>query len=625
MAESQKKYIPKLSGGINRYDRADAIADKEFVNLKNFRYSEGSLVMSTGYEHLTAPLSTGLVSDVEEYTRLNYEFDISDGTSKLVLVTNYALYLFDGVSSWDQQSVTNAATASQAFTAATSDIITSATHGLLTDDLIKCTTSDTLPAGLANDVIYYVKKIDANTFTLALSSGGADVDITDTGTGTHTWHPCLNGDNARAVKADTWTPSDAMVFTNGVDPLWVYIDDGPGYAVRPVAGLLSSDSIAGLVATAVATCRDVLVWNTRLWLFYVTEGTDPLPQKIRWSSIADFEEYDNTGALDGGYDRLADKDDEILCAYRLSKDIIIYRTESVVKGQWIGSATRTVRFDEVISDEGALGPNAVAVTKDFHMFFGKYNIYKYKGGTSAEEIGTKIRDMVYGAGGILDLDKRTDITAVSLSTLREIWTSILVALSFDSNGLATAYKSTVLIYNITEDSWTLREFNDADGDTRVVHMAEARLPSSLTWDTVTSTWQEAGTLRWNSQVFATDFPGILICSKHDVYNFNHIIAQDEGVDIPFEIVTKDFTADSGFIRFNFLELQHSGNGATVSYSIDYGSSYTTLDTLTASAGIRREKVYPNISAEAIRFKISGNGGGFRLQSATLDFTPDSEI
>jgi len=625
MAKSQKKYIPKLSGGINRYDRADALQDREFVNLKNFRYSEGALVMSTGYEHLTAPLSTGLVSDVEEYTRLIYEFDISDGTSKLVLVTNYALYLFDGADTWDQQSVTNAATASQTFTAATSDIITSAAHGLLDDDLIKFTTSDTLPAGLANNIIYYVKKIDANTFTVALSSAGADVDITDTGTGTHTWHPCFNGDNARAVKADTWTPSDAMVFTNGVDPLWVYIDDGTGYAVRPVLGLTSADLIAGLTATAVSTCRDVVVWNTRLWLFYVTEGTDPLPQKIRWSSVADFEKYDDTGSLDGGYDRLADKDDAILCAYRFSKDLIIYRDGSIVKGQWVGSATRTVRFDEVISDESALGPNAVAVTKDFHMFFGAYGIYKYKGGSSIESVGDKVQDMIYGAEGILDLDKRTDITSVSLSALREIWTAILVSTAQDANGLATAYKSTVLIYNLRENSWSIREFDDVDGDTRVVHMAEARLPSSLTWDTVVSTWQEAGTLRWNSQVFATDFPGILICSKHDIYNFDHIIAQDEGVDIPFEIVTKDFTADSGFIRFNFLELQHSGNGATISYSTDYGSSYTTLDTLTASAGIRREKVYPNISAEAIRFKISGDGGGFRLQSATLDFTPDSEI
>lgn len=623
MAKPQVKYIPRFSGGINRYGRVDTIQDMEMYQAKNFRFFQDALVLSTGYEHLTAPISTGAVSDVEEFTRLVYEFELSDGTTELLLITNYALYKYDNVSSWDQVRTST----SEDFTTnyAVNNKLTDAGHSLSNDDLIKLTSDDTLPTGLSEDVIYYVINAGANDFEVALTSGGVAVALTSNGVGTHTYHPCFNGLDARAVIADTWTPLDAVVFTNGVDPVWIYTDDGGGYEVRPLGGLTSGDSIAGLVATAVSTCRALVVWNTRLWLLYTTEGSDILPQQIRWCSVADIEDWDNTAPSDGGYERLADKDDAILGAYRLAKNLVVYRDGSIVVGQWVGTTSRTVRFDEAISDEGPLGPNAVAVTKDFHFFFGRYNAYTYKGGTALTEVGDNIRSLVYGASGIMRLDKRTDITSLSISSTREIWTSILVAKSYDSVGSPTSYKSVVLIYNLKEKSWTLREFDDVDGDTRIVNMAEARFLTALLWNQMTFTWQEAGELRWNSQIFATDFPGILLCSKHDVFNFDFVLAQDEGEDIPFEFISKAFTTEGGYFRSNHVELQHSGGGATLSYSTDYGTTFTTIGTLSASSAIRREKLFLNVSSEAIQFKLTGTGGGFKLQSFKLDFTLDSEF
>lgn len=75
-----------------------------------------------------------------------------------------------------------------AFTAATTDIITSAAHGLKNEDLLQFTTSDTLPAGLSLATDYYVRDVTTNTFKVSLIKGGPVVDITDTGTGTHTFH-----------------------------------------------------------------------------------------------------------------------------------------------------------------------------------------------------------------------------------------------------------------------------------------------------------------------------------------------------------------------------------------------------------------------------------------------------
>ena len=76
-----------------------------------------------------------------------------------------------------------------AFTAAATDIITSNAHGMVEGDLIHVTTSGAdLPAGLAVSTDYYVISPTTNTFKVSATRAGSAVDITDAGTGTHTYH-----------------------------------------------------------------------------------------------------------------------------------------------------------------------------------------------------------------------------------------------------------------------------------------------------------------------------------------------------------------------------------------------------------------------------------------------------
>lgn len=84
------------------------------------------------------------------------------------------------------------------FTAATTDIITANSHGLRNGDKVVLTTTTTLPAGLALATVYWIIEATTNTFKLSANSvpyfttGVAGeiftaVDITDTGTGNHTF------------------------------------------------------------------------------------------------------------------------------------------------------------------------------------------------------------------------------------------------------------------------------------------------------------------------------------------------------------------------------------------------------------------------------------------------------
>lgn len=86
-------------------------------------------------------------------------------------------------------SIFSASTKLQAaFTAAVTNICTSSGHGFAGEEKVRVASSTTLPAGLSANTDYYVVKIDANTFYLSTILGGPAVDITDTGTGTHTFY-----------------------------------------------------------------------------------------------------------------------------------------------------------------------------------------------------------------------------------------------------------------------------------------------------------------------------------------------------------------------------------------------------------------------------------------------------
>lgn len=73
---------------------------------------------------------------------------------------------------------------------AATDVFTSgAAHGFTIGDKLQFTTATTLPAGLSLLTNYYVITTPSTTtFTVSATPGGSSVDITDTGTGTHTYH-----------------------------------------------------------------------------------------------------------------------------------------------------------------------------------------------------------------------------------------------------------------------------------------------------------------------------------------------------------------------------------------------------------------------------------------------------
>jgi len=72
---------------------------------------------------------------------------------------------------------------------AATDVFTSTAHGLVANDRLIFTTTTTLPAGLSLNTTYYVisSGLTANDFKVSATEGGTTINVTDTGTGTHSW------------------------------------------------------------------------------------------------------------------------------------------------------------------------------------------------------------------------------------------------------------------------------------------------------------------------------------------------------------------------------------------------------------------------------------------------------
>jgi hypothetical protein len=121
---------------------------------------------------------------------------------------------------------------------ASTDVCTKAGHDLHNGDPVTLSTSGTLPAGLSAGGTYYVINATTDTFKLALTPNGTAVDITDTGSGTHT--VTVADGTTDVVFVEVWeaaglkrriSPEDYTVAITTDDSVTV-----SGFASTPTAG-----------------------------------------------------------------------------------------------------------------------------------------------------------------------------------------------------------------------------------------------------------------------------------------------------------------------------------------------------------------------------------------------------
>ena len=200
------------------------------------------------------------------------------------------------------------------------DFATSPAHGLSNGDRIMVFSSTTLPAGLSLATVYFVVNKTANTFQLSLTSGGAAIDLTDAGTGTHKFHTATQNE-----VSDVITALDITDFLKGTALVNAIIDTAEEisrvelvleettakyYTLTSTADSIGDYlmdglnqirfSLANAVITGSPASTNIVKWRLRI---YTTSGTSQtiIIDKIELhkSAHAYFEYYSNRMFVDG--------------------------------------------------------------------------------------------------------------------------------------------------------------------------------------------------------------------------------------------------------------------------------------------------------------------------------------
>ena len=246
--------------------------------------------------------------------------DAMDVVSSKISDQTLSINQFDFISGTGALQRTFTERGGTAFTADhTTETFTDTAHGLVNGDRVRVYSATTLPAGLSEDISYFVVEKTDDTFKLSLTEGGSAVAITSNGTGVHKWYSATTNeisDNLSSVLdiSDINIALIPMVFATagniaGVE-LVLETDDENYYTMNSSQDSVGDNFIDGLnfvrftkssaVETGSVNEASIAKWRLRVWTDAGTTET-VIIDKITLQQTAHyyFEYYSNRLFIDG--------------------------------------------------------------------------------------------------------------------------------------------------------------------------------------------------------------------------------------------------------------------------------------------------------------------------------------
>lgn len=194
-----------------------------------------------------------------------FRFRKSDGSVMVFAATSKMLYLLNNTTyTWDPVSkhvaVTSISNASPA-------VVTYTAHGFAANDPVVFSTSGALPTGLTAGTTYYVKTVlTADTFTVSATAGGAAINTSGAGSGTHS----VTANYTELPAADQW-----QFAAHGNYVITVQANSAPQYYL-----VGTSSAFADLAGSPPQAKYIAIVGR-----FVVLSGLTSNPFRIHWSGL----------------------------------------------------------------------------------------------------------------------------------------------------------------------------------------------------------------------------------------------------------------------------------------------------------------------------------------------------
>jgi len=405
----------------------------------------------------------------------------------------------------------------------------------------------------------------------------------------------FTGDEDHAYSSETM--NDLYIFCNYVDNIYKWD--------------MTATTVSLLGGASTHKAKKILKYGERLCLFHVVDGGTAYPQRVRWSVVANPEDWTGTGS---GYVDLIGVlgVDFIQGAEKIGNYVAVYGERTIALMEYKADVTEPFTFDARLSGVGLAAPRAVINLGEEHVFLGWDNVYSYKGGRSAEGIANGIREELFR---LITPEYICRSFMLYVEETEEIYLFVPIAGSSIPNAL--------FIYNLKNGSWSR-------GSRSFTGCGYYETKSAPTWNEMTMTWDSC-TIRWDDSALLALAPlNLFGDTSGRVYKGDALKHNLSGIAIDGWWQTKDFLVGDGYRRelTNWMELNFEafGNSVGVSYSTDSGDTWSPEKIFPLTNEWALQNYDMEVNSPQIRFRFRNNGMNetFELRMLEVGFLPASD-
>jgi hypothetical protein len=343
----------------------------------------------------------------------------SDGSIALFAGTDDRLYLASNSDySWTPVSEVTTVTISNA----SPGVVTLVAHGFAANDPVVFYTTGTLPTGLTAGTKYYVKTVlTADTFTVSATAGGAAINTSSAGSGTH---------------SVTW-----MYSALSSDAQWQFAQFGnlvfatQKNTVLQVYNLSSSSAFADCAGSPPQASYISVVGR-----FLVLSGLLNNPFRIHWSGLNDTTQW-TSGTNSSDVQDFPDGG--IVRGVAGGEFGTIFQDQAIRRMSYIPGSALIFQIERITQDQGLFAPYSIVSAGDVVYFHSAHGFHKIAPGGFPEQIGRERVDRTF----FDDLDKaelRMFIGAYDPRSTRVFW-------AYKSTSGATGLYDKILGYDTALD------------------------------------------------------------------------------------------------------------------------------------------------------------------------------
>lgn len=296
----------------------------------------------------------------------------TDGSVAIFAATSTKIFLADNSTfTWTPVSKVTALTS---ISNASPGVFTKTAHGLAANEAIVLSTTGTLPTGLTVGTIYYVKTVlTADTFTVSATAGGAVINTSSAGSGTHSMTSVYSALSAGAQ----W---QFIQFGN-------YVIAVQENTVPQVYDLSSSAAFADLGGSPPQAAYVSVVGR-----FVVLSGLLSTPYRIQWSGLNATTTW-TSGTNSSDYQDLPDGG--IVRGVAGGENGVIFQDQAIRRMSYIPGSPLVFQIERIAEQKGVFGPYSIVRSGDRIFFHSAQGFHQILPGQAPTQIGREKVDRTF--------------------------------------------------------------------------------------------------------------------------------------------------------------------------------------------------------------------------------------